>query len=198
MNADEQQRRFRLLALPHLDAAFNLARWLTRNDQDAEDVVQEAFLRALRYADSFRGDNARGWLLQIVRNTCFTWMKENRPVEVMNFDDNSDFLDEIPGPASEEPPAVALRNADRRALNDAIASLPMTFREVLVLRELEDCSYNEIARIADIPIGTVMSRLARARGLVRKALVDGALRRPSATLLQSVPRRTGQRTGDRS
>lgn len=187
MNPDEQQRRFELLALPHLGAAYNLARWLTRNDHDAEDVVQEAFLRALRYVGSFRGDNARSWMLQIVRNTCFTWMKENRPLEVIAFDDNNDLIDEMPGPPSDEPQAVALRNADRNALNEAIASLPITFREVLVLRELEDCSYNEIARIADIPIGTVMSRLARARGLVRKALTEPVPRRAN-TPLQSVPR----------
>ena len=189
MDSDEQQRRFQRLALPHLGAAFNLARWLTRNDHDAEDVVQEAFLRALRYVGGFRGDNARGWLLQIVRNTCFTWMKENRPVEVMTFDDDGgDFIDGMPAPSSEEPPAVALRNADRVALNEAIASLPVAFREVLVLRELEDCSYNEIARIADIPLGTVMSRLARARGLVRKALVEPRVPRRAKAALQSVPR----------
>lgn len=182
MNHDEQQRRFQRLALPHLGAAFNLARWLTRNDHDAEDVVQEAFVRALRYVESFRGDNARGWLLQIVRNTCFTWMKENRPVEVTTFDDASDVIDDAPAPATDEPHTMALLNAERAAVDEAIAALPMTFREVLVLRELEDCSYNEIARIADIPIGTVMSRLARARALLRKTLQRDAAPRGRAVL----------------
>lgn len=186
MNPDEQQRRFEQLALPHLSAAFNVARWLTRNDHDAEDVVQEAFVRALRYFGTFRGDNARSWLLQIVRNTCFTWMKENRPMEVMPFDDSNEVIDEMPAPAADEPQAVALRNADRVVLNHAIACLPIAFREVLVLRELEDCSYKEIARIADIPLGTVMSRLARARDMLRTALLQKEPRR-AKTVLQSVP-----------
>ena len=93
--ADEQQKRFEALALPHLDAAFNLARWLTRNDHDAQDVVQDAFMRAMRYFGSFRGDNARGWLLQIVRNTCFSWMKENRPTEIVAFEDNEEAIEEM-------------------------------------------------------------------------------------------------------
>lgn len=183
MNADEQQKRFELLALPHLDAAFNLARWLTRNDHDAQDVVQDAFVRALRYIGSFRGDNARSWLLQIVRNTCFSWMKKNRPTEIVAFEDNEDVLEELPGPVADEPYAIAVRNADRAQINQAIAALPVAYREVLVLRELEDCSYGEIARIADIPLGTVMSRLARARNLMRHALIPGA--RP---MLRTVPR----------
>jgi RNA polymerase sigma-70 factor, ECF subfamily len=192
MNPDDQQRRFQQLALPHLGAAFNLARWLTRNDHDAEDVVQEAFVRALRYVGSFRGDNARGWLLQIVRNTSFSWMKENRPAEVVTFDDSNEIIDAMPAPATDEPHAIAVRNADRAELNRAIASLPMAFREVLVLRELEDCSYNDISRIADIPLGTVMSRLARARALVRAALLNDVPRRPK-TVLQSVSRFHGSR-----
>jgi len=174
MTLEEQQRRFESLALPHLDAAFNLARWLTRNDHDAQDVVQDAFVRALRYVGSFRGDNARGWLLQIVRNTCFSWIRENRPTEVIALDDPDDTLDDYPGPAADEPHAIAVRNADHVRINEAIASLPVVYREVLVLRELEDCSYGEIARIVDIPLGTVMSRLARARNLMRRALTSSA------------------------
>src|ERR1700760_4364490 len=100
--ADEQQKRFEALALPHLDAAYNLARWLTRNDHDAQDVVQEALVRALRYLEGFRGDAARPWLLQIVRNTCYSWMKENRPVERLVLDDTDDAW-QVPAPASDEP-----------------------------------------------------------------------------------------------
>ena len=163
-------RRFESLALPHLDAAYNLARWLTRNDQDAQDVVQEATLRALRYFAGFRGDNARAWLLQIVRHTCFSWLKENRSADVLVFDDGNEAWADAAAPAADEPQAIALRNADRAQINEALAALPVVFREVLVLRELEDLSYKEIAHIAGVPIGTVMSRLARARGLMRDRL----------------------------
>lgn len=192
MNDDENRRRFERLALPHLSAAFNLARWLTHNDHDAQDVVQDAYLRALRYIGSLRGDDARAWLLQVVRNTCFSWLEKNRPVELLRFDerdDNDDALHDIAAPAADEPPAAAARKADRAQINQAIAALPIAYREVLVLRELEDLSYSDIARIADIPIGTVMSRLARARGLMRQALAPGA--RP---VLRTVPRTT-QGTG---
>ena len=167
-------RRFELLALPHLDAAYNLARWLTRNDEDAQDVVQEAMLRAMRYFGSFRGDNARPWLLQIVRHTAFAWMKHNRPAEMSSIDEDDGDVHEVPAPAADEPSLVAQRGDDRAQLNQALAALPIAFREVLVLRELEDLSYQEIARIADVPIGTVMSRLSRARGLMRQALAPDA------------------------
>jgi len=183
MNDGDNRRRFELLALPHLDAAYNLARWLTHNDHDAQDVVQEAFLRAMRYMGGFRGDNARPWILQVVRNTCFSWLKENRPIEVVGFDENDDVVHDVAAPVADEPHSMAVRNADREQIDQAIAALPIAYREVLVLRELEDLSYNEIARIAGIPVGTVMSRLARARGLLRQALMPGA--RP---LLRTVPR----------
>jgi RNA polymerase sigma-70 factor (ECF subfamily) len=185
MDDDEDRRRFEMLALPHLDAAYNLARWLTHNDQDAQDVVQEGLMRALRYMSKFHGDNARPWLLQIVRHACFAWLKENRPAERLFLDDDDDSLHEIAAPARYEPQAVALRNSERVEINAAIAALPVGYREVLVLRELEDLSYNDIARIADIPLGTVMSRLARARGLLRQALTPTA--RPA---LRTVPRST--------
>ena len=185
MDDDENRRRFELLALPHLDAAYNLARWMTHNDQDAQDVVQEALMRALRYMSKFHGDNARPWLLQIVRHACFSWLKENRPAERTYLDDDDDSLHEIAAPSGDEPQAVALRNSERVEINQAIAALPVGYREVLVLRELEDLSYNDIARIVDIPLGTVMSRLARARGLMRQALLPGA--RP---VLRTVPRST--------
>src|SRR5439155_18825982 len=150
MSDDENARRFESLVMPHLDAAYNLARWLTHNDQDAQDVVQEAAMRALRYMGGFRGDNARAWLLQIVRHTCFAWLKQNRPAERLLLDDGDDALSEIAGPAADEPHALAMRQAERRQIDAAIAALPIGYREVLVLRELEDLSYGEIARIADI------------------------------------------------
>ena len=183
MGDDDNRRRFVLLAMPHAGAAYNLARWLTKNDQDAQDVVQEAMMRALRYMGKFHGDNARAWLLQIVRHACFSWLKENRPAERTFVDDSDDSLENVPGPAEDEPHTMALRKAERLEINQAIAALPVAYREVLVLRELEDLSYNDIARIADIPLGTVMSRLARARGLMRTALMPGG--RP---VLRTVPR----------
>jgi RNA polymerase sigma-70 factor (ECF subfamily) len=182
-------RRFESLALPHLPAAYNLARWLTRNDEDAQDVVQEAMLKAMRYFKSFRGENVRPWLLQIVRNACFSWLKENRHDEAASMADGHDDSLDLVAPASGEPHAVALRNADRAQINAALATLPVVYREVLVLRELEDMSYKEIAHIADVPIGTVMSRLARARGLMRQALAPPAPPALHATpLLRAVER----------
>jgi RNA polymerase sigma-70 factor (ECF subfamily) len=185
MSDDENQRRFERVAMPHLDAAYNLARWLTRDDHDAQDVMQEAMLRAMRYVDGFRGGSARPWLLQIVRHTCYSWLKENRPQESVTLDDADDAWLDIAAPASDEPPSLAMRKADRLQINEAIAGLPVIYREVLVLRELEDLPYSDIARIAEIPIGTVMSRLARARGLMRAALLPSA--RP---VLRPVPRST--------
>jgi RNA polymerase sigma-70 factor (ECF subfamily) len=163
-------RRFELLALPHLDAAYNLARWLTGNDHDAQDVVQEAVLRALRYFGSFRGDNARPWLLQIVRHTCFAWIKRNRPADVVEFDEEDVTSGAWHEPAADEPFLAVVRGDERAQVNRALAQLPVAFREVLVLREMEDLSYRDIAAIADVPVGTVMSRLARARNLMREAL----------------------------
>ena len=180
---DDDRKRFARVALPHLDAAFNLARWITRSEHDANDVVQEAFLRAMRHFAGFRGDQARPWLLQIVRNTCYSWMRENRPADLIAIDDEDDAWIEGAAPEADEPPNVAQRHADREQINRAIAALPAAFREVLVLRELEDLSYKEIARIVEIPLGTVMSRLARARAQLQQAL------RPlgSRPLLRTVP-----------
>jgi RNA polymerase sigma-70 factor (ECF subfamily) len=186
MGDDENWRRFELLALPHLDAAYNLARWLTRNDHDAEDVVQESLLRAMRYIGGLRSEGARPWLMQIVRHTCYSWLKTNRPAERVVLDDGEEGAAEVAAPSADEPPSIAMRKADREQINAAIAALPIPYREVLVLRELEDLSYNDIARIAEVPVGTVMSRLARARGLMRAALTRGP--RP---LLRPVPRATG-------
>jgi RNA polymerase sigma-70 factor (ECF subfamily) len=162
--------------MPHLDAAYNLARWITRNEHDAEDVVQEAYLRALRYFDGFHGGEGRAWLLAIVRHTCYSWLRKNRPAELgaggdgeTPAADRAGFDPDMLASEGGNPEAIALQNAHRSILNQAIAALPLGFREVLILRELEDLSYKEIARIVDVPIGTVMSRLARARELLRQS-----------------------------
>lgn len=171
-------RRFEQSVLPHLDAAYNLARWLTCNAHDAEDVVQEACLRAFKFFDSFHGGNTRAWLLTIVRHTCYTWLKRNRPNGVIHgFDEEMHGVDEnsgMPGaftPADNDPQTLLSQSTDEKRLNQAIAGLPLEFREVLILRVLEDMSYKEIAGIAHIPIGTVMSRLSRARRLLQQSLV---------------------------
>ena len=161
MNAERE--RFERMVLPHLDAAYNLARWLTRNAHDADDVLQDAMLRAYRHFAGLRGE-PRPWLLAVVRNACWSWLQANRPADIEPLDDAlAD--DSLPGPE-----AALARSLDRRMLNEAIAALPVQFREVLVLRELEDLSYRDIARVAGIPIGTVMSRLARARRLLAESL----------------------------
>jgi RNA polymerase sigma-70 factor (ECF subfamily) len=155
----EQLARFEQVILPHLDAAYNLARWLTRSDHDAEDAVQEACLRAYQFFGGFHGGDGRGWLLAIVRNTCYTWLEKNRPrAPVTSFDE--DRHGGTPGPG---PEAGLLREEDKQLLHRALGELAPEFREVLVLRELEGLSYKEIAGITGAPLGTVMSRLARAR-----------------------------------
>ena len=151
---------FERKVLPHLDAAYNLARFIMRNDQDAEDVVQEAALRAFRFFDNFRGENARAWFLSIVRNTSFTVLKRNRPEEA-----NLVFDEELHGGQAPlmEAGAGLDRAQDRQTVRAAIEQLPPEFRETIILRELEDLSYKEIADISGVPIGTIMSRLARGR-----------------------------------
>jgi RNA polymerase sigma-70 factor (ECF subfamily) len=135
MSDDENWRRFERLAMPHLDAAYNLARWLTGNDHDAEDVVQEALLRAMRYIQGLRGESARPWLLQIVRHACYSWLKENRPAQKVVLDDFDDAWQDVAAPAAEEPPAVAMRKADRAQINRRRRSAGHI---AVVLRELED------------------------------------------------------------
>ncbi len=160
--------------LPHLDSAANLARWLLRNRADAEDVVQEAVLRAYRFFDRFRGSDARAWLLQIVRNCCYTWLEKNRPSERMTeFDEE---LHQLPVPT---PETLAAQSDERRRLMLALESLPARSREVLALRELEGCSYKEIAEITGIPMGTVMSTLSRARERLQRALTGAAAKEAS-------------------
>jgi RNA polymerase sigma-70 factor, ECF subfamily len=159
--------RFEELVLPHLNAAYNLARWLTRDVNDAEDVVQDACVRALKYVGSLNGSGARAWFLTIVRHAFYDWCKRNRPTEIAR--DDGTAIDMAVDPAAVDPEQAFLRSAESKALADAVAALPLAYREVLILREMEELSYKEIARIADIPIGTVMSRLARARGLLQRS-----------------------------
>jgi RNA polymerase sigma factor (sigma-70 family) len=158
---------FEQLVLPHLDAAYNLARWLTRNQQDAEDVVQEAYLRAFRFFSGFRGGDARAWFMRIVRNTCFTWLHRNRPLR-----DTTEFDENLLQPDSSvpNPEEVVLQNESGTLMRKALEKLPPNFREVLVLRELQGMSYREIADITGLPTGTVMSSLSRARGRLRQVL----------------------------
>jgi RNA polymerase sigma-70 factor, ECF subfamily len=161
----EERRRFEECVLPHLDAAFHLARWLLRDKANAEDAAQEAILRAYRFYGSFRAGDARAWLLQIVRNYCYTWLSRNRPQE------NTFAMDEDAMPSdTPSPEALAMASHDRERVSRALESLPVHFREIFVLRELEGCSYKEIAAITSHPIGTVMSALARARRQLREAL----------------------------
>jgi RNA polymerase sigma-70 factor (ECF subfamily) len=160
LQAETHSGRFEELILPHLDAAYNLARWLVRNGTDAEDLVQEAYLRAWKGFSGFRGGDARGWLLTIVRNTCYTWLRAHRRHElVVEFDEHVHSGDgELP-----DAERLVAESAGRETLEKALQELPAEFREVIVLRELEELSYKEIAEIAGVPVGTVMSRLARAR-----------------------------------
>ncbi len=156
--------------MPHLDAAYNLARWLMRDEHTAQDVVQEAYLRAFRFFDSFHGEQARPWLLGIVRNTCYSWLKSRGQMgEQFEFDEERD-SDAAAQVAPGDPQTVLLQKLEKARIDRAIDALPVLFREAIVLRELEELSYEEIAQVAAIPLGTVMSRLARARALLRSAL----------------------------
>ncbi|HTB92669.1 MAG TPA: sigma-70 family RNA polymerase sigma factor [Candidatus Sulfotelmatobacter sp.] len=167
MTAQNWPESFEQAVLPHLDAAYNLARWLTRNEQDAQDVVQEAYLRAFRHFRDFRGGNARAWILKIVRNTCYSWLTANRPLQdATEFDENLF----APDFRSLNPEEVVLQNNSGTVVREALKKLPANFREVIVLRELEGLSYREIADITGMPAGTVMSSLSRARGRLRKVL----------------------------
>lgn len=171
MTDEERTRRFEAAALPHLDSAYNLARWLMKNDPDAQDAVQQAYLRAFRYFGSFAGTDGRGWILTIVRRTCYdqlTARKSRGAVIGLYDDDGASRIGDIPDP-DPDPEAQMVRRRDFDRVNRLVAALPVEFREIIVLREVEDLSYQEIAAILGIPIGTVMSRLARARGLLRKA-----------------------------
>lgn len=161
-------QRFEEILLPHLNAAYNLARWLTRDEHDAEDVVQESYLRALNSFDTFQfGRDARAWLLKIVRNTCYTWLRKNRPYEVAaQFDESARDVPIAPS----DPETAVLAKANSQLVRQALEQISPEYREALILRELEGFSYREIAQIVDIPLGTVMSRLSRARKELRDRL----------------------------
>ena len=158
---------FEQAVLPHLDAAYNLARWLMRNEQDAKDVAQEAYMRAFRFFPGFRGGDARAWLLKIVRNTCYTWLHANRLLQdAAEFDENL-FRPDSSAPNPEE---AMLQNDSSTLVRKALEKLQPNYREVLILRELEGMSYKEISDITGMPAGTVMSSLSRARGQLRQIL----------------------------
>jgi RNA polymerase sigma-70 factor, ECF subfamily len=169
VQAHETLARFEQAVLPHLAAAYNLARWLTRDEHDAEDVVQDAYVRALTFFDSFHGGDSRAWLLTIVRHTCYTWLQRHRGHELATA-----FDDERHSGAREasNPETLLLQHANQQLLRQALETLPVELREVVVLRELEGLSYKEIAGVADLPLGTVMSRLSRARKRLQAWLAD--------------------------
>jgi RNA polymerase sigma-70 factor, ECF subfamily len=167
-------QNFEQQVMPHLNAAYNLAYWMTSSDTDAQDVVQEACLRAFKYFDTFAGENAAAWLLTIVRRTCYTWLRRNRGrEEVAGVADDS--IGEPYNPVllmgghglAQDPESLLIEARENRRLHDLIASLPAGYREVIVLREMEELSYRDIAEVTGIPIGTVMSRLARARAILQ-------------------------------
>ncbi len=179
MPTDDRRRRFELLALPQLDAAYNLARWLAGNPTDAEDVVQEAYLRAYRYFDAFQGGNFRVWLLTIVRNAFMTWVKENRSGRMVFVPDTplaetADTEETLWGNRTRDPEALLMESIDSQTLNLLMEKLPSEYREVLLLREVEDLAYKEIADVTGVPMGTVMSRLSRARLALRKLWLEHA------------------------
>jgi RNA polymerase sigma-70 factor, ECF subfamily len=155
-----EQDLFERTVLPYVNSGYNLARWLTRNEQDAEDILQEALLRSLRSFDSFiPGRDGRAWFLTIVRNSCRTWLRRNRSREAVQLDDDC----QAPPAIWSDPEAALIKSANSQRVRQALEDLPAEYREILILRELEDLSYKEIAEIVEIPLGTVMSRLSRAR-----------------------------------
>ena len=173
MQDPQTTNNFERLVLPHLDAAYNLARWLTRRQHDAEDVVQDAYLRAFNAFPQFQGGDARCWLLTIVRNACYTWLHRNRErVPTASFDES---VHDVPT-GTLEPADLLQQRIEGDALRRAIEQLPVEFREALILREFEGLSYQEIAAVADVPIGTVMSRLARARQRLASSISVRALK----------------------
>ena len=167
MPQDTKTDQFEVVILPLFGAAYNLARWLVRDDRDAEDVVQEAFMRAFKFFGSYRGGDSRSWLLTIVRNTCYTWLQQNRSRELS--DPIDDMLDEV-GVSIENPETLMMHEVDAQLVRQALEELPIEFREILIMREMEELSYKQISTIADLPLGTVMSRLARGRQRLRDLL----------------------------
>jgi len=168
VQASRSGARFEQIVMPHMDAAYNLARWLVRNPQDAQDIVQESYLRAYKFFPGFQGGDARAWLLKIVRNTSYSFFEKNRPAsQTEEFDEKVHTGNAAPVDAE----ATMMRMAENRMLRAALEELPVNFREILILRELEGLSYKEIAEAVNVPIGTVMSSLARGRERLREALL---------------------------
>jgi RNA polymerase sigma factor (sigma-70 family) len=167
MSEREANARFAEVVLPHLGDAYALARWLTGNPADAEDVVQDGCLRAFRGIAGFTGGNARAWALTIVRHTAYLWMRKNRPTAILMVEDLEAVEREQANSTTAEsatPESALIAKTERKRLEAAIAALPAPFRETLVLRDIQGLSYREIAEVTRVPVGTVMSRLARARG----------------------------------
>jgi RNA polymerase sigma factor (sigma-70 family) len=172
----DDNARFRSVVMPHIDEAYRLAHWLTSNRTDAEDVVQDASLRAFRAIREFAGGNPRAWLLSIVRNTAYSWLRKNRPATVVTVEDLAAVELEQSNPSdpnSDTPEAALIAKVDTEQLRAAIAALPSPFRETLVLRDVEGLDYREIAEATEVPIGTVMSRLARARRRLISTIGNG-------------------------
>jgi len=164
-----RRSRFETVVLPHLDAAYALARWLTRNDADAADVVQEACVRAFRYFDSYREGDAKSWILKIVRRACYDWIERNRPAEVVPLETDAGPEGAVnSAPAALDANALLESRSDLRHLDRLIEALPPPLREAIVLRELHELDYRQIAEVTGVPIGTVMSRLHRARATLRR------------------------------
>lgn len=177
MDALTKEKRFQAMVLPHLDSAFNLARWLSRSHQDAEDIVQEAYLRAYKFFDGFHGEDGRAWLLSIVRNTFYTWYRQNKAgAQSTQFEEELHSAGSadagIAQYADNDPEYQLIQKDSQRQMQWALEELSVEFREVMVLRELEDMSYKQIAGIAGIPIGTVMSRLGRGRKQLAEILAS--------------------------
>lgn len=170
------RRRFEQTMLPHLAAAYNLALWLLRHPQDAEDVVQDAYLKAYNAFDQFAGDNGAAWILKIVRNTCMTLLKQKKNHKVVRLEtvasgSESVLPEQMLSGSGGRPETDAIVQSERAAVHKAISQLPVDYREVIILREFEDLGYQQIADITDVPIGTVMSRLSRARKRLGKLLL---------------------------
>lgn len=185
MRKDDRLERFEEFIAPHLPAAYNLARWLTADTDSARDIVQESCLRAYRFLDAYRGGSSRAWLMTIVRNTCFSMLEQNRRHRNdEEFDEESydpaSIANGAPSAAPGDPEQIRQLSEDRALIQQAVDGLPVEFREVIVLREIEEFSYKEIATIQGVPIGTVMSRLARARAILQKKL-SGSFPQESGT-----------------
>lgn len=175
MNGLDDNARFRNVVMPHIDEAYRLAHWLTGNRTDAEDVVQDAFLRAFRAIREYAGGSPRSWVLSIVRNTAYSWLRKNRPAAIVTVEDLEAVEAERANPGEPDeatPEAALIAKVDAERLRAAIGALPAPFREALVLRDIEGLDYREIAAATDVPIGTVMSRLARARRRLLAALKE--------------------------